>query len=130
MGTMVSQWDRMPLPADAAFTVGKPRFGHVTTGSKIALGTKTAANGGPVDGIIEGYADAAGKALNLVGTGKYEIELGATLAAGAEVMAQHSDGRAIAAAATVGTYVPGFIIDGGVAGNIVEFKFRPRVVAA
>lgn len=90
---------------------GQYRFGVINSSSQIAL----AGSAGRVDGIIQGNVDAADRAVGVGTNGVSFIELGATLAAGADIQ---SGASGVAVAGTTG--VKATLITGGVSGDIVN----------
>lgn len=71
-----------------------PRFGSLTTNAGYV--TRQTVSGGVCDGVIEGESFAQGDPISLVKTGHYEVEAGAAIAAGVNVMSDTS-GRGVLA---------------------------------
>jgi hypothetical protein len=107
--------------AEAAITANSiVKFG--STDDFVVLG---AAAGDAVIGVVEGIAPAAGERVDVVLGGIAEVKLAGAVTRGGGVVANAS-GLAVAAAA--GNRAIGYVLQSGVAGDIVEVLIAPHTV--
>lgn len=105
----------------AAADLSAKQFTFVNVDSNGAVAANTT-EGEVVAGVLQDAPDAAGKTASPAYAGITKVVLGATVAAGADVMSDTS-GRAIAA--TTGKFIRGKLLEGGDADEIGTLLLGP-----
>jgi len=121
----MSEEKLMTVSGEASGDLSSHQFKFMVIDSNNQLALNTSA-GALCNGVLQDKPDAAGKAGSLGVGGVTKIVLGATLAAGAEVM---SSAAGVAVAATATNKVLGTLRVGGASGEVGEMLWQPHGTA-